>query len=47
VGPGFDTKSAGFARKDNPVNRIFIVGGIIFGLVILALLLYIATMIKK
>ena len=47
VGPGFDTKSAGFSKKDNQINRVFIVGGAVLGLVILALLIYIATTIGK
>jgi FHA domain len=46
-GAGFDTKGAGFSKKDNRVNEIFIIIGVILGLVILGLLIYIATMIKK
>ena len=44
---GFDTKGSGFSRKDNKVNQIFIVIGVVLGLVILALLIYIASTIKK
>jgi pSer/pThr/pTyr-binding forkhead associated (FHA) protein len=44
---GFDTKGAGFSKKDNKVNEIFIIIGAILGLVILALLIYIAATIKK
>ena len=47
AGPGFDTKGAGFSKKDNRVNQIFIVIGVVLGLVILALLIYIATTIGK
>jgi phage baseplate assembly protein gpV len=46
-GVGFDTKGSGFSKKDNRVNQIFIVIGVTLGLVILALLIYIATTIKK
>ena len=44
---GVDTKSAGFSKKDNKVNEIFIIIGVILGLVILALLIYIAATIKR
>jgi hypothetical protein len=46
-GAGFDTKRAGFSKKDNRVNEIFIIIGVTLGLVILGLLIYIATTIKK
>lgn len=46
-GAGFDTKGSGFSKKDNRVNEIFIGIGVILGLVILALLVYIAATIKK
>ena len=46
-GGGFDTKSAGFSKKDNRVNEIFIIIGVTLGLVILALLIYIAATIRK
>jgi hypothetical protein len=46
-GVGFDTKSSGFSKKDNRVNQIFIIIGVTLGLVILGLLLYIATTIRK
>ena len=46
-GGGFDTKGSGFSKKDNRVNEIFIIVGVILGLVILALLIYIATTITK
>jgi len=44
---GFETKGSGFSKKDNRVNQIFIMIGVGLGLVILALLLYIAATIKK
>ena len=44
---GFDTKGSGFSKKDNRVNEIFIIIGVVLGLVILALLIYIAATIKK
>jgi FHA domain len=46
-GGGFDTKGSGFSKKDNRVNQIFIIGGVILGLVIVVLLIYIATTIKR
>jgi hypothetical protein len=44
---GFDTKGSGFSRKDNKVNEIFIIIGAVLGLVIIALLIYIAATIKR
>ena len=44
---GFDTKSSGFAKKDNRANLIFIIVGVILGLVIVGLLLYVASTINK
>ena len=44
---GFDTKGSGFSKKDNRVNQFFIVIGVVLGLVIAGLLIYIATTIKK
>jgi pSer/pThr/pTyr-binding forkhead associated (FHA) protein len=44
---GFDTKDTGFSKKDNKINQVFIIIGVILGLVILALLVYIAATIKK
>ena len=37
---GFDTTSSGFSKKDNKVNKIFIILGVILGVVIAGLLLY-------
>lgn len=44
---GFDTKGSGFSKKDNRVNQFFILIGVVLGLVIVALLIYIATTIKR
>ena len=46
-GGGLDTKGSGFSRKDNRVSQIFIMIGVGLGLVILALLFYIAATIKR
>ena len=43
---GFDTKGSGFSKKDNKVNQIFIIIGVVLGLVILVLLVYVASTIK-
>ena len=32
---GFDTTSKGFSKKNNQTNRLFIIGAIVVGLVIL------------
>ena len=37
---GFDTKGAGFAKKDNKVNKIVITACVILGVVILCLVVY-------
>lgn len=37
---GFDTVGKGFSKKDNKVNKIFLVGGVIVGVVIVALVVY-------
>ena len=46
-GRTFDTKGSGFSKRDNRVHKIFIIIGAILGLVIVALLIYIATTIQK
>ena len=38
--PGFDTKATGFAKKQNQTNRIFLIVGIVMGLIIVGLLIY-------
>jgi hypothetical protein len=37
---GFDTAGKGFAKKSNQVNKWFLIGGIIIGVVILGVLVY-------
>ena len=44
---GFDTKAAGFSKRRNEANRIFILIGVIFGTVIGALFVYIFSTIRK
>ena len=44
---GFDTTSKGFSKKDNKVNKIFVILGTIFGVIILILLLYVYIIVKK
>ena len=44
---GFDTTSKGFSKKDNKVNKIFIILGAAFGFIILILLLYVYIIVKK
>ncbi len=38
---GFDTKGTGFSKKDNKVNKIFVIIGVVLGLIIAGLLLYV------
>jgi pSer/pThr/pTyr-binding forkhead associated (FHA) protein len=37
--PGFDTNTA-FSKKTNKVNKVFVIGGILIGLLILGLIVY-------
>ena len=46
-GGGFETTGSGFSKKTNRVNQFFIVIGVVLGLVIAGLLIYIASTIKK
>jgi hypothetical protein len=46
-GATFDTRSSGFSKKRNRVNQIFIIIGAVLGLVIILLLVYIASTIRK
>ena len=43
---GFDTSKA-FSKKDNKINKIFVILGIAFGVVILGLLLYVYMIVKR
>jgi len=38
--PGFDTTATGFAKKQNKANRVFLIAGIVMGVIILALLIF-------
>ncbi len=42
----FDTKTSGFSKKENKVNKIFLMAGIALGVIIAALLLYVFAMPK-
>jgi len=44
---GFDTATSGFTKKTNSANRFFVIGGIILGVIIAGLLIYVAFTIKK
>jgi hypothetical protein len=44
---GFDTATSGFTKKTNKVNRYFLVGGILVGVLILGVLLYVAFTLNK
>jgi hypothetical protein len=46
-GTGFDTATSGFTKKTNSVNRYFIIGGAILGVIIVGLLIYLALTIKQ
>jgi pSer/pThr/pTyr-binding forkhead associated (FHA) protein len=43
---GFDTNKA-FAKKENKANKIFLILGIAFGVIILGLLLYVYMIVKR
>jgi pSer/pThr/pTyr-binding forkhead associated (FHA) protein len=40
-GPGFDTKNAGFSKKDNKANKVIISVCVVLGVVIAGLLVYV------
>ncbi len=44
---GFDTAGKGFSKKDNNVNKVFIILGAVMGVIILALLLYVFMIASK
>lgn len=46
-GPGFETKGTGFSKKENKVNKVFLIVGIVLGLIILVLLGIAYTSIKQ
>ena len=44
---GYETRTSGFEKKGNRVNQVFLIIGGVLGLIIILLLLYIATLIKR
>jgi len=44
---GFDTTRTGFSKKDNKVNKYFIIGGVLLALVIVVLLILAMTSIRQ
>jgi hypothetical protein len=46
-GGTFDTRAAGFSKRTNKVNQMFIIGGVVFAVIIGVLLLYIFSTIRK
>ena len=44
---GFDTAGKGFSKKENKTNKMFIVVGIVFAVIIAGLLIYVFSQIKK
>ena len=43
---GFDTANSGFTKKTNTTNRYFLIGGILLGLLIVGVLIYVAVTIN-
>ena len=43
---GLDTASSAFSKKTNQVNRWFVIGGVIIGVAILAVILFLAVTLK-
>jgi pSer/pThr/pTyr-binding forkhead associated (FHA) protein len=37
---GFDTAGKGFSKKSNKINKLFLIGGIVVGVIILGIVLY-------
>jgi pSer/pThr/pTyr-binding forkhead associated (FHA) protein len=46
-GPGFDTKSTGFSKKENKANKVVIIACAVLGVVIIGLLLYVFAIAGK
>lgn len=44
---GFDTKTSGFSKKENKVNKIFLIAGIALGVIIVGLLLLVLILTGK
>jgi hypothetical protein len=43
---GFDTAGAAFSKKSNQVNRYFLIGGVLIGVVILAVIVFLVLTVK-
>ncbi len=43
---GFDTVGAAFSKKSNQVNRYFLIGGVLIGVVILAVIVFLVLTVK-
>jgi pSer/pThr/pTyr-binding forkhead associated (FHA) protein len=46
-GPRTGTATKGFSKKDNKVNKIFLIVGIVIGIVIVGLLVFLSTTIRR
>ena len=44
---GFDTASTAFSKKSNQVNRYFVIGGVLIGITILALIVFMVFFVVK
>ncbi len=44
--PGFDTANTSFSKKTNKVNKFFLIGGIVVGLLIVVLLIFALKQVK-
>jgi pSer/pThr/pTyr-binding forkhead associated (FHA) protein len=44
---GFDTANKAFSKKDNKVNKMFVIGGIAVGVILLLLMAYVFILIRK
>jgi hypothetical protein len=43
---GFDTASDAFSKKSNQVNRYFVIGGVIIGVAILAVIVFLVLTVR-
>ncbi|EEF59457.1 FHA domain-containing protein [Pedosphaera parvula] len=44
---GFDSGKTGFSKKDNKTNKYFVIGGVVFGVIIVGILLVVLLSIGK
>jgi predicted component of type VI protein secretion system len=44
--PAFDTAKTGFSKKDNKTNKYFVIGGVVFGVIIIGILLVVFLSLK-